>query len=355
MMKNMKHSKNIGIAALLLLALMLVPAAFAEENTTGLPCDCNLTEQDQNEIADFDVLPGAEMRFLQLQRTISRNILVGTTVVEVIEKNHPESNTTNLKIILGDMEVLLNETKNVDLQGMEPSQIATEYVSIKKQAINLTHEFRNEARAFLNATDISEIHANITGVNNSFQDLNEMIRNMRKEMNAYRVNHTFACMNFTNTTYPELDHLLERIREGNITLNEIEEAVKNIFGNLSAQEKIDSLKGARSCAVMRAEIKNEIRDEIHSQLPSLYASKMGDIISRRLEIASNRMQIASNMIEVRSRIMNQTNHTLLSARMQNLSNLMEQRSERLENWSSRMDHLREKARTRAAMPVGQVK
>lgn len=351
----MKNTKNVGIAALLLLALLMVPAAYAEENTTNLPCDCNLTEQDQEEISDFDILPGAEMRFLQLERAISRNILIGTTVVEVIEKNHPDSNTTDLKIILGDMEVLLNDTKETDLAGMDPSQIATEFVRIKKQSINLTHEFRNEARAFLNSSDISEIHSRIGNVNNSLNDLNEMIKEMRKEMNAHRVNQTFSCMNMTSINYPELEQLLERIREGNITLNEIEEAVKGIFGNMSSQEKINSLKGARSCAVMRAEIKDHIREEIHSQLPSLYSSKMREIASRRLDIASNRMQIASNILEVRGRILNQTNHTLIASRMQNLSRIMEQRSERLESWSNKMEQLREKARIRAAVPVNQVR
>jgi hypothetical protein len=323
----MKTTKEITL--LLLLGILIVPAAMAEENTTNSTnsTDANLTDDDEEELEDFSVLPGAQLRFLQLERALSRNIIIGTETAEVIEKNHPDANVTRLTMILESMEDLLNETRSANLAGMEPIAAAEKFVGIKKQSINLTAEFRAEARKYANLTDRHEIMDGLRGAEGSLSELNKLIVQERKELNAARVNKTLSCMNATN---PELGQLLESIRSGNITLDEIKGAAKGIFANLSQEKKLGAATGLKSCAVKRVQVAKQIREEVRSQLSNITAN--------RLMKMSHTAERLSNAAEIRSRLMAELNNTARAQKMQGISERLEAWSDKMDMWSQRMQN-----------------
>ena len=80
----------------------------AEENETEDPVD-NETEK-QIEIMNNSL--GAEIRLLQLEKAILKNLLKGERAVEALKTM--EFNTSDLESILGEMRLLLEEVQGAD-------------------------------------------------------------------------------------------------------------------------------------------------------------------------------------------------------------------------------------------------
>lgn len=309
--------------------LLASSIAFAEENSTI--SNETLSESDHNQIKDFNYIPGAQFRMLQLERSIIKNILVGNVVLNITEKNHPEINTTKMDIILNDMESLLEKVRNASLDT-GPMAIAQQFVVFKKESINLTKEFRNESRKYINATDRQEIHEAIKNLSDGLKFMDEQIKISRCELNSKRIHDVFYAMNFSNTS------IMNRIKKCNVTLPEIKSEIRAEFGSLNMTEKINAMKNARARAVEDASIRSEIMAEIGKNLSELMKKHEAEIISNRLQMRINITERFGNLSERQARILNESGMHKRFATMQNISNMLEQRSDWLENLSQ---HIRQ--------------
>ena len=339
---------TLVIAALLLCTGLLLPAsAMANENSTAnasMACNCSLTDDDVQQVWDFNSLPGAEYRFLQLEKSITRNILVGSAIIEVVEKNHPDANTSIMVLAVDDLEELLNETKAINLSDMEPSEVASTFVEIKKESINLTQEFRSEALKYVNATDRQEIASKLSGLNETLFGMHEMIRNARMQLNAFRLNNTIGCMNLTNQN---MQQLVEMVRNGNATLDQVRAEIRNAFAGMNQTWKIDSLKQLKSCDVQRVQLRKELKEGIEQALPQRIMTKSMQMASNRIAKQAQELSRISNRFEVKSMTLTRTGNTALASQMQNISNQMQVRSQEMQNWSQKLQEtINERIRNR---------
>lgn len=317
--------ENKILAMALLVPILLVSGiAFAEENSTI--SETNLSDEDQNQIKDFNYIPGAQLRMLQLERSIMRNILIGNVVINITEKNHPEANTTKMNIILDDMENLLEEVRNASLDT-GPLEIAKQFVGFKKESVKLTQEFRNESIKYLNSTDRQEIHETIKNLTDDLKFIDGQIKISRCALNSKRFHDVITAMNASNV------NITERIRNCNATLQDAKSEIRNKFGDLNMTGKINALKNVRAMAVESASVRSHIMTEIGKNLSDMMTKWEAKIVSNRLQIRSNISEKMGNFTERQARILNQSGMQIRAVIMQNISNRLEQRSEWLKNVS----------------------
>ncbi len=312
----METKKMLPVMALLF-ALMIVPAALAQETSD------QVTTADESDMEAFDVPLGAQYRFLQLERAITRNVLVGTEVVDVLETNHPDEDFTELHIILEEVESLLGEVKAYDFSGKDFNVIARDYVAFRKSSVELTQEFRELVRGNLTSEDMSEIRERVANISESLSALNDQITNTRREMNEYRVRNMLQKMNATN------EQLLERIRNGQATKSDVWNGMRTAFSTLPTQEKIRVVREVASEAVRRAAVRNDIIENVTERLLQLVQERREDRLERKAEVRAAVMQRVGDLLERRNRVLNATANSVSAERLQQISSQFEWRNQEL--------------------------
>jgi hypothetical protein len=217
--------KKIGILLLMIMVIGMTPSVFAQET--------NFVDANTNvEIRAFNNNMGAEIRLIQLEKNITRNILVGSEVIETIQANYTQMNINNAKNILNELEALLTQVKEYQIEGKEKSVLVIEFVAMKKEAITLTQEFRTETTGILTEEEKQQIRTNVNSLEeNELKGINEVVRQKIREYNAERTQTILTNMGINR---PEF---VQKIINGEITKQEISNEVKNEFQALNQQSK----------------------------------------------------------------------------------------------------------------------
>jgi len=290
------RQQNLVIA--LLLALFVMSTAIAEEsanistigsNTTlgdNNDTSLSLSYDDEREAKDISYPNGAKVRLLELEKSITRNILIGTKVVGVLNASNSTVNQTKLGAILDEMESLLKEVKNTSLDGNR-TELAKQYVGLKKEAISLSKEFRDEARPYINQTIRQDLAVTINLVDTaSLRNLSEEIKGARCEFNANRLEAILGSLNATNPG------LIGTVRVCNATREDITRGVSHAFRNLSADEKKSINGKARENMIKANIVKKEFIAEVKANLTEMHIERqrqaMESIQNRSLQMNHTR-------------------------------------------------------------------
>lgn len=290
----------------------------------------NLTNEDEEELEDFIMPPGARLRFLQLERALMKNILIGINVVEVLEENHPEANLSKLNVILAEMEELLNETRNTSLD-IGPIEVAKKFVEIKKMSINLTHEFRDEARKYITQEDRLEIHEAIKNLKEELKAIDGEIKQARCEINAQRVGHI---LNMTNISDPGL---VEQVRNCNATMSQVQLRIRNRFWNLTYAERVQAIKNTKSAIINRIQERNQIMQQVREELHIRLQERRMEMLSKRMAIMANLTAKAGQWAEKRAGILDEQGLEQRAKVMEQVSNRLQQRSEWAQQIAERLN------------------
>lgn len=254
----------------LLLVVALMPFAFAEEMaaTTSATAsgDMAVNEDTQNEIQAIAYgVHGAKIRLLELEKSITRNILVGNHVVSEIEAS--ENLTANQSTTLESMKATLAEMTalKTQVQGINPenqsAEIAQQFVQLKEDAITLSKEFRDNARLLFTANEKANmqawVHAN-TGDNNSeLAGINTKIRTEANFYNSERIGKLFSVAGITNTT------LVDEIQSGQISIKNAREQLQEMLKS-SQQQRKEELKAQLQDEKVKLQVyKQNIQYQIH--------------------------------------------------------------------------------------------
>jgi hypothetical protein len=196
--------KIFGILALLLV-IGIIPGVFAEDSNT---IDANTLE----EVKIFTTPNGAEVRLIQLEKSITRNLLIGAKVIEVISENQLEVDINEAESILNELEALLVEVKDYSIEGKDSNTIVADFVAMKKEAITLTQEFRESTKEVLTSENIQQIHEEIKELDlNELNQINQAVKNAIRKHNSERTQNMLKILGITN---PEL---VQGILDGNLT------------------------------------------------------------------------------------------------------------------------------------------
>jgi len=313
------NKKILGVFLILLAAAILVlPRVRADGNsseTNETGHDLNETEHENetelNETEEEEIRPmrfphGAQVRLLELEKSITRNILVGNQTIAAIKAGNSSANTTNLVSIIDKLIVLRNEVRTITVNetamlNKTSEELAQQFVDIKREAINLSKEFRDAARPLLKETDRQIIREYMKEIDRTeLKNIDDEIRDARHRYNADLLNATFSHLGLNNSA------LLERVRNGNATVSEIKDYVRDALRNETPKQRQQAMLKLRE-----AEAKRNVYQE-----------------AVRARVLANQ----SERLNQREQHMNQV--------MQNLSQRHEQLSERIDEISAQIEEHR---------------
>ncbi|MFH1770764.1 MAG: hypothetical protein ABH828_04360 [archaeon] len=147
--------------------------------------DENEDEEDEDDVEVFKVPYGAEVRLIQLERSIDRNIDHGERIIAAILANDENASVDNLTAILEDMEDLIIEIQGMNLENKTPEELAEEYVEIKSRARDLSKLFRDTAREFFTGEDVlalrERLREHVSDMDGMYKEKFEKARNFFNE------------------------------------------------------------------------------------------------------------------------------------------------------------------------------
>lgn len=223
----------------------VIPLAFADESeniSNGVEIDAQT--QKQTEIMN-DVL-GAEIRLLQLERSILKNINIGNEILLLV--NESDINITDLQVILAEFELLIEEVQSADPHASDAVSI---FVDLKHDAVNLSKEFRETVRELLTNTMLHQLQQQIRNMTpDQTQDLSEIIKNKLHQYNCNQFRNIYRILGENGSKQ------IECYQNGSMTQNQV---IQNISMRVNQTEKENKFSFLSSLK------QQKIRNRIQSQ------------------------------------------------------------------------------------------
>ena len=250
--------KIISILLVLLIVVSVAPLALAEDEETASgesdvePVlisveeeeseDEELDEETEEEIEAMDNQYGAEVRLLQLELAIAKNIGKGNDVIAKAQEL--EKDVSELEAIIGEMEALKEEVIAADPAAEDAVQT---FVDLKKDARDLSKEFREKAREIIPPSEANKLRERLKEkMMAKLDDLKEKITEKRMQFNARRLGALFRKMNIKN------EELIKKLKAGEITVKEVKTQTREQFKAMSPEERRNAFTAAKEAGVKRA-------------------------------------------------------------------------------------------------------
>ena len=304
--------KKFAVAALLLVLFSIMPIALADD--TNEIMDANTAQEVKVMTSPY----GAEVRLLQLEKSVTRNVLVGATVIEIIQKNHVDANVTDAQNVLDQMEALIVDIKSVDLTA-DKNVLVTNFVAMKKEATDLSKQFRESTATSLDVNDKQEIKEAVKELDkNELKGINENIKNRVRMHNAQTIT---ALLQRMGTTNPQL---VQRIVDGNATAEEVKQAVVTAFEDLNMNEK--QLAGAK---IKENAIKRMVAEK------EMIQNARNKAMQKILERDQNKLNRMSEWLKNKANDLNANGFEDRAKRIENMNQQIENIAEKIGEWQPR--------------------
>lgn len=226
-MKNMKKLFNIMI--LLMLTTSFSTYALADENPdTQQKEEYKIDERTQTEaeIMMKDNL-GAEIRLLQLEKAIEKNILKGEKIISILKETG--YNTTELEAILAELKLLKEEVQSAPSNSSDAVQI---FVDLKSDAIEVTKDFKETLAKIVDEKTIEELREKIKEINSeTIQNISKKIRDRVRQFNRKHLQRIFQLIGENNNS------LLARYQKGNVTMQQVKQHISEIIHQMTREKR----------------------------------------------------------------------------------------------------------------------
>jgi hypothetical protein len=198
-----------------------------EGNETEDSDEDYLDNETEEEIEIMNNSLGAEIRLLQLEKAILKNLLKGERAVEVLKAMG--YNTSNLSSILTEMRLLLEEVNETDPSSNDSVQV---FVDLKIKAINLTKQFRETVKALLDDEKIKELKERVRElVGDELQNYSKKIRNRIRQFNRIQLHRLYGVIGETNNS------LIEDYEKGNVSLEQVKSQICKMVNQMTKEKK----------------------------------------------------------------------------------------------------------------------
>ena len=219
--------KILSIVMVLLLAASVVPLALADEAGDIQQDEVEIDAETQDEVEIMNYQFGAEVRLLQLEKSITKNILKGEEVVSVLKG--AEYNTTELEAILSELELLKEEVQSADPNSTDAVQI---FVDLKSDAIELTKDFRETLKDLLDEGTVEELRERIREmVCEQVQNLSQQIRNRIRQFNRNQLHRIYGIIGETNSS------LINEYQNGNVTKEQVKQQISKKVNEMTKEKR----------------------------------------------------------------------------------------------------------------------
>jgi len=206
------------------------------EEPDGNESDIDEKTEEETEIMNSSL--GAEIRLLQLEKAIIKNIEQGERAVEVLKALN--YSTTDLEAILEEMQLLLGEVQAADPNSTDSVQV---FVDLKSDARNLTKEFRETIKELLSDAKYRELKQRIQEMPcDGVQNLSKKIQNRIKQFNRNQIHRLYGLIGETN------ESLAEGYENGTCNLSQVKWQISKMVNHMIKQKKQEmfyELKGEK--------------------------------------------------------------------------------------------------------------
>ena len=227
----------------LLLTVSMVSLALADE------ADDTEDEELIEEVGIMSYPFGSEVRLLQLEKTLTRNIMIGEKVIEILQELG--INTEELELILAEMNLLKAEIQEAynNLENIEDA--VEQFVDLKNESINLTREFRITLHDMLDEETMELLREEMKDFyKEEMKSLREQIRVMIRNFNRERLHSIYDIIGLVD------EELLQQYEDGEVTIEEVKEQLREYLNSLTKEDRRE----------LFAELKmNNIRRLIHAK------------------------------------------------------------------------------------------
>jgi len=181
---------------------------------------------------------GAEIRLLQLEKAIIKNLEKGERAVELLKALN--YSTTDLEAILEEMQLLLEEVQAADPNSSGSVQV---FVDLKSDARNLTKEFRETIKELLSDAKYRELKQRIQEMAcDGLQNLSKKIQNRIKQFNRNQIHRLYGLIGETN------ESLAQGYENGTCNLSQVKWQISKMVNHMIKQKKQEmfyELKGEK--------------------------------------------------------------------------------------------------------------
>lgn len=189
--------------------------------------ESDIDDDTEEEIEIMNNTLGAEIRLLQLEKAITKNLLKGERAVAVLKAM--EYNTTELDAILEEMRLLLEEVQAANASANDSVQ---QFVDLKSDAKKLTTEFREAIKELLSDEKIRELKEQIREiVGEALQNYSKKIQNRIKQFNRNQIHRLYGIIGVTN------ESLADAYQDGNITMEETKSQISKMINMMTKEKK----------------------------------------------------------------------------------------------------------------------
>ncbi len=189
--------------------------------------ESDIDDDTEEEIEIMNNTLGAEIRLLQLEKAITKNLLKGERAVAVLKAM--EYNTTEVDAILEEMRLLLEEVQAANASANDSVQ---QFVDLKSDAKKLTTEFREAIKELLSDEKIKELKEQIREiVGEELQNYSKKIQNRIKQFNRNQIHRLYGIIGVTN------ESLADAYQDGNITMEEVKSQISKMVNMMTKEKK----------------------------------------------------------------------------------------------------------------------
>ncbi len=288
--------RKIAIVLLMLMALTMPCALADDQNETD--------EETQTELETMNTAYGAEVRLLQLEKSVTRNILMGQEVVGVLKA--PEKNTSELEAILSEMKLLKDEITAADPKAEDAVQI---FVDLKSDARALSKDFREKARTLLTAEDIAKIKAKKAEIEKEkLKDLIDKIKDKIKKQNMEHFRAVFGTLGIQD------QELLTKFQNGTITKDGLRDTIKERMKAMNQEERKATFAELKESKVKQRVFGSAIMEKV----------RLNNVVRKETRL-TNRLN------ELQDSDMKEKLQTQIQTRISNLAERKDRIAEKIEN------------------------
>lgn len=211
----------------LMLIASLIPLALADEAGDSQQDDVEIGTQTQSEVEAMEYQYGAEIRLLQLEKSITANILKGEEIVTVIQDLG--INTIDLEAILSELEILLDEVQSVDTNSTNATQ---EFIDLKSDAKELTEDFRKTVHGLIDDDAVEGLGERIRNMTcEQVQNLTNKIQNKIRLYNRNQLHRLYGILGETDKS------ILNQYQNGNVTQEQVKDQINKIVNQMTKEKR----------------------------------------------------------------------------------------------------------------------
>ena len=235
----MNTKKTMSIMVFGLLILSIIPFAIAQE--------IEIDKATQAEIRSMASSHGAEVRLLQLEISLTKNILKVEAVIEYL--NDLGEDTIAMQEVLDKLVTLREEVQSADF---ETEDAVEQFVAFKQDAKDLIVEFREvrtDIHEILTEEQLAELREIFNGINK--ESNNELKQIREKIMTGARMHNAERIRKVPGVLGGNQEQILNQLQNGEMNLSQVRTKMRLQIQNMSEEEKEGAFVMAREEKIKR--------------------------------------------------------------------------------------------------------